>query len=65
MMQNKIKTWLINQQIFTNHDELLGDLQMGKVGDIALIPQFSLENKYWRNVKRLHGLKLAALEDYC
>ena len=52
MMQNKIKTWLINQQIFTNHDELLGDLphKWEKLGDIALIPQFSLENKYWRNV---------------
>ena len=52
IMQNRIKSWLTEQQIFTNHDELLGDLpnKWEKLGSIALIPQFSLENKYWQNV---------------
>ena len=51
-MQNRVKSWLAEQQILTNHKELLGDLpnKWEKLGSIALIPQFSLENKHWQNV---------------
>ena len=51
-MQNRVKSWLTEQQIFTNHDELLDDLpnKWEKLGSIALIPQYSLENKHWQNV---------------
>ena len=52
MMQDRVKSWLIEQQILANHNELLDDLpnKWEKLGSIALIPQFSLENKHWQNV---------------
>lgn len=52
IMQDKIKSWLLRQQISKHHDELLENLpnKWEKLGSIALIPQFALSNNYWQNV---------------